>query len=131
MLLGAAGGDTSGSIRNPASTCGIVGLKPTFGLVSRHGVVPISWSLDHLGPMATTVEDTAILLQAIAGYDRRDRFSVRAPGADYPRLLRRSVRGLRLGVIAPKEIEGFHADTQKSFYDAVKVLESLAPGSRT
>ena len=125
LVLGAAGGDTSGSIRNPASTCGVVGLKPTFGLVSRHAVVPISWTLDHLGPMATTVEDTAILLQAIAGYDRRDRFSVRVPPADYPRLLRRSMRGLRLGVIAAKEIEGFHADTQKSFFDAVKVFEKL------
>jgi aspartyl-tRNA(Asn)/glutamyl-tRNA(Gln) amidotransferase subunit A len=124
-VLGAAGGDTSGSIRNPASTCGIVGLKPTFGLVSRYGVVPISWSLDHLGPMAKTVEDTAILLQAIAGYDRRDRFSVRTPAADYPRLLRRPVRGLRLGVIAAKQIEGFHPDTQQAFFDAVKVFEKL------
>ncbi len=59
MVLGAPGGDTSGSIRNPASTCGVVGHKPTFGLVSRYGVVPISWTLDHLGPMANTVEDTA------------------------------------------------------------------------
>jgi aspartyl-tRNA(Asn)/glutamyl-tRNA(Gln) amidotransferase subunit A len=125
MLPGAAGGDTSGSIRNPASTCGVVGLKPTLGLVSRYGVVPISWTLDHLGPMSRTVEDTAILLAAIAGYDRRDRHSVRVPVPDYPRLLRRSVRGRRLGVIAPQEIERFHPDTQAAFAAAVDVLRKL------
>ncbi|MPY87589.1 MAG: hypothetical protein GEU99_06690 [Luteitalea sp.] len=125
LLLGATGGDTSGSIRNPASTNGIVGLKPTFGVVSRYGVVPISWTLDHLGPMAKTVEDTAILLKVIAGYDRRDGCSVQAPVPDYPRLLRRSIQGRRLGVIALAEIEQFHPDTKKSFLTAVKVLEGL------
>lgn len=125
LLLGAPGGDTSGSIRNPASTCGVVGHKPTFGVVSRHGVIPISWTLDHLGPMAKTVEDTAILLKVMAGYDRNDRFSAQAPVPDYPRLLRRSMRGVRLGVIAPAEIDGFHPDTKKSFVEAVKVLEGL------
>jgi aspartyl-tRNA(Asn)/glutamyl-tRNA(Gln) amidotransferase subunit A len=124
LILGAAGGDTSGSIRNPASTCGVVGLKPTFGLVSRYGVVPISWSLDHLGPMAKTVEDTAILLGIIAGYDARDRFSARAEVPDYrPRL--RSLRGMRLGVIAAAEIEQFHPETKRAFSEAVKVIEGL------
>jgi aspartyl-tRNA(Asn)/glutamyl-tRNA(Gln) amidotransferase subunit A len=125
LLLGAPGGDTSGSIRNPASTCGVVGHKPTFGVVSRHGVIPISWTLDHLGPMTKTVEDTAILLKVIAGYDRKDRFSAQTPVPDYPRLLRRSMRGVRLGVIAPSEIDGFHPDTKRSFFEAVKVLEGL------
>jgi aspartyl-tRNA(Asn)/glutamyl-tRNA(Gln) amidotransferase subunit A len=125
MLLGATGGDTSGSIRNPASTCGVVGLKPTLGVVSRFGVIPISWTLDHLGPMARTVEDTAILMKAISGYDGRDRHSVRAPVPDYPRLLRRNIRGLRLGVIAPAEIEGFHPDTKRAFNAAVQVLKDL------
>ncbi|MCA1559781.1 MAG: amidase [Acidobacteria bacterium] len=125
LVLGAPGGDTSGSIRNPASTCGVVGHKPTFGVVSRHGVIPISWTLDHLGPMAKTVEDTAILLKVIAGYDAHDRFSARVPVPDYPRLLRRSMRGVRLGVVAPSEIDGFHPDTKKSFADAIKVFEGL------
>lgn len=125
MLPGAAGGDTSGSIRNPASTCGVVGHKPTFGLVSRFGVVPISWTLDHLGPMSRTVEDSAILLAAISGYDQRDRQSVRAPVPDYPRLLRRRIRGLRLGVIAQEEIEQFHPDTKAAFASAVDVLKRL------
>ena len=70
----------------PVSTCGVVGHKPTFGLVSRYGVVPISWTLDHLGPMASTVEDTAILLKVIAGDDRKDRFSASVSVPDYPRL---------------------------------------------
>lgn len=125
MLMATMGGDTSGSIRNPASTCGVVGLKPTFGLVSRHAVVPISWTLDHLGPMATTVEDAAILLKAIAGHDPRDRFSARVAVADYPALLSRPVKGLRLGVLAPSELEGFHPDVQRAFGEAVKVFERL------
>ncbi len=125
MLMATMGGDTSGSIRNPASTCGVVGLKPTFGLVSRHAVVPISWTLDHLGPMATTVEDTAILLKVIAGHDPRDRFSATVPVVDYPALLNRPVKGLRLGVLAPAELEGFHPDVRRAFADATRVFETL------
>jgi aspartyl-tRNA(Asn)/glutamyl-tRNA(Gln) amidotransferase subunit A len=125
LVFGAGGGDTSGSIRNPASTCGVVGLKPTFGVVSRYGVVPISWTLDHLGPMARTVEDTAILLQAIAGHDPRDRFSAAVPVPDYRAQLRRGVRGLRLGVIPPAAIEGFHPDVKRAFNEALKVLAGL------
>ena len=125
LILGATGGDTSGSIRNPASTNGCVGLKPTFGVVSRYGVVPISWTLDHLGPMAKTVEDTAILLNALAGYDPRDGFSARVPAQDYRRQLRRNIRGLRVGYVAEGEIAQFHSDTKKAFFDAVKVYEGL------
>jgi aspartyl-tRNA(Asn)/glutamyl-tRNA(Gln) amidotransferase subunit A len=130
MLMAAGGGDTSGSIRNPASTCGVVGLKPTFGLVSRYGVVPISWTLDHLGPMANTVEDTAILLQVMAGHDSRDHFSASYRPPDYRTLLRRSLRGLRIGVIAPSEIEAFHTDTKRAFADAVGIVKSLGADIR-
>ncbi|MEO5895515.1 MAG: amidase [Vicinamibacterales bacterium] len=130
MLLAAGGGDTSGSIRNPASTCGVVGLKPTFGLVSRYGVVPISWTLDHLGPMGRTVEDTAILLEAMAGPDRRDHFSAAHAVPDYRRLLRRGVRRLRIGVIAPSEIEQFHPDTRRAFNEAVGVIKGLGADIR-
>jgi aspartyl-tRNA(Asn)/glutamyl-tRNA(Gln) amidotransferase subunit A len=80
--------------------------------------------------MATTVEDTAILLKAMAGYDRRDRFSANATVADYPALLRRSLRGTRIGVIAPVELDGFHPDTTKAFAAAVNVLESLGAQTR-
>lgn len=125
LLLAATGGDTSGSIRNPASTCGVVGHKPTFGLVSRHRVVPISWTLDHLGPMAKTVEDTAIVLKAMAGHDPKDPFSADVRPADYPGQLRRSVSGLKVGFLAESEMQHFHPDTRGAFLAAVKVLETL------
>ena len=123
LILGATGGDTSGSIRNPASTNGCVGFMPTFGRVSRYGVVPISWTLDHLGPMARTVEDTALLLQVLAGYDPKDGFSAQGPVPDYSAQLRKGIRGLRVGYLAQSEIKGFHPDTTKAYYDSVKVFE--------
>ena len=72
LCFGALGSDTGGSIRTPSSHCGIVGIKPTYGRVSRYGVIPLSWSLDHAGPMARSVEDCAIMLQVMAGYDAKD-----------------------------------------------------------
>ncbi len=125
MVLGASGGDTSGSIRNPAANCGVVGHKPTFGLVSRYGVIPISWTLDHVGPMARTVEDCAILLKVMAGYDPNDRFSARVPIPDYPQLLKRNVRGMKLGIPSPSVLEKFHPDSKRTFQDAVKTMEGL------
>ncbi|MBI3933921.1 MAG: amidase [Acidobacteria bacterium] len=125
LILGATGGDTSGSIRIPASVNGCVGLKPTFGQVSRYGVIPISWTLDHLGPMAKTVEDTAILLNALAGHDPKDGFSARVPAQDYRSQLRRDIRGMRIGYMAESEIANFFPETRKAFFEAVKVFESL------
>ena len=98
QALGALGSCTGGSIRGPASLCGIVGLKPTYGRVSRYGVVTLSWSQDHAGPMTWTVEDTAYMLQAIAGHDPKDPTSSRAPVPDYSRSLREDIRGVRLGM---------------------------------
>jgi aspartyl-tRNA(Asn)/glutamyl-tRNA(Gln) amidotransferase subunit A len=83
LCMGAMGSDTGGSIRIPASLCGVVGLKPTYGRVSLRGVIPLSWNLDHAGPMARNVGDVAILLQAIAGYDSRDAWSINMPVDDY------------------------------------------------
>jgi aspartyl-tRNA(Asn)/glutamyl-tRNA(Gln) amidotransferase subunit A len=97
FCAGALGSDTGGSIRSPASLCGIVGLKPTYGLCSRHGVLPLSWTLDHAGPMARTVEDCAILLQAIAGHDPRDPASANVPIPDYRAELSKGLAGLRIG----------------------------------
>jgi aspartyl-tRNA(Asn)/glutamyl-tRNA(Gln) amidotransferase subunit A len=125
MLIGATGGDTSGSIRNPAATCGVVGHKPTFGLVSRYGIVPISWTLDHIGPMGKTVEDCAILLRVLAGYDPKDSYSADVALPDYPRRLRKPVRGLRLGTPPADILAEFHPDTQTAFREAVRVLEGL------
>lgn len=96
---GSIGTDTAGSIRIPAGLCGIAGLKPTYGLVSRAGVIPLSYSLDTCGPMAWTVEDCAILLQAIAGRDPRDPSSSARPLPDYNAALRQDLRGLRIGVV--------------------------------
>ncbi len=98
QAMGALGSCTGGSIRGPASLCGIVGLKPTYGRVSRFGVVTLSWSQDHAGPMTRTVEDTAYMLQAIAGHDPRDPTSSKAPVPDYSRSLREDIRGVRIGL---------------------------------
>ena len=98
LAMATLGTDTGGSIRGPASYCGVVGLKPTYGRVSRHGVVPLSWSLDHCGPLVRCVEDAAFVLQAIAGHDPRDPASSVAPVADYAAGLNGDVRGLSIGV---------------------------------
>ena len=96
--MGSLGSDTGGSIRGPASSCGIVGHKPTYGLVSRYGVLDLSWSLDHCGPMTWTVEDSALMTQAIAGYDPKDPASANVAVPDYSEALREDVKGLRIGV---------------------------------
>lgn len=98
LCLGSLGEDTAGSIRNPSAFCGIAGLKATYGRVSRYGLAPLSWSLDHCGPMARVVEDTAHMLQAIAGHDPKDPTSSTAPVADYASALREDVKGMVVGV---------------------------------
>jgi len=95
----ALGTDTGGSVRNPASCCGIVGLKPTYGLVSRRGVFPLSFTLDHVGPMTRTVADNAMMLECLAGHDPLDPGSVAAPPGRYEAALERGVRGLRVGFV--------------------------------
>ena len=99
MLPAALGTDTGGSIRHPASHCGIVGMKPTYGLVSRRGVFPLAFTLDHVGPMTRTVRDNAMLLNAIAGHDAGDPGSVDHPREDYTRALNQGLRGLRIGFV--------------------------------
>ena len=99
LILGGTGSDTGGSIRGPAALCGIAGLKPTYGLCSRVGILPLAFSLDHAGPMAWTVEDCAILLQAMAGYDAEDPASADRPVPDFSAGLATDARGLRIGVV--------------------------------
>ncbi|HZA56252.1 MAG TPA: amidase, partial [Candidatus Udaeobacter sp.] len=101
LCMGALGEDTAGSIRNPASLCGIVGFKATYGRVSRHGLAPLGWSLDHCGPMTRSVEDAAHMLQAVAGYDVKDPTSINVPIWEYANALREDVRGMIIGV--PRE----------------------------
>ena len=99
LILGGIGTDTGGSIRGPAAFCGIAGLKPTYGLVSRAGVAPAAFSLDHIGPMAWTAEDCALMLQALAGHDARDPASADRPVPSYTAALGSGIRGLKIGVI--------------------------------
>jgi aspartyl-tRNA(Asn)/glutamyl-tRNA(Gln) amidotransferase subunit A len=99
LAMGALGSDTGGSIRNPAALCGLAGLKPTYGLVSRFGVYTNSFSYDHAGPMTWSVEDCAIMLQTIAGHDPKDPASVEQPVPDYRAALTGSIKGLRIGVL--------------------------------
>ncbi|MBM4381991.1 MAG: hypothetical protein FJ091_01355 [Deltaproteobacteria bacterium] len=98
LATATTGTDTGGSIRMPASVCGVVGMKPTYGRVSKQGVLPLSYAFDHAGPLTRTVEDAALVLSAIAGYDANDATTVRTPAEDYTAQLGAGVRGLRIGV---------------------------------
>jgi len=125
LVSGATGSDTGGSIRGPAAFCGIVGLKPTYGRVSRAGVLALSWTLDHTGPMARTVEDCAYLLQAMAGHDPADPASSRAPVDDYLAPLARDIRGVRIGVPRAYFFEGIDPEIERAFEDALETLGRL------
>lgn len=119
------GSDTGGSIRQPAAYCGIVGLKPTYGLVSRFGLVAFASSLDQIGPLTKNVEDSAYVLQAIAGYDAKDSTSANVSIPDYTSALTGDVKGLRIGV--PKEYlgEGIDPQVKEAVLNALKVYESM------
>jgi Asp-tRNA(Asn)/Glu-tRNA(Gln) amidotransferase A subunit family amidase len=123
--FGAIGTDGGGSIRNPASFQGIVGLKPTCGRVSREGVIPMSASLDHVGPMARTVEDCALIMNVIAGYDPLDVQSINVPVPDYTRTLGLPIRGLRLGVERPYFFSDLDPEYRNYVDAAIEKLEDL------
>ncbi len=125
LCFAAIGTDTGCSIRIPAALCGITGLKPTFGRVSRRGLLPLSWSLDHAGPLTRTVEDAAIVLRAIAGHDAGDPASSRAAVPDYGATLADGVRGLRIGVPDRYFGDGLAADVEAAFRAALRQLEDL------
>jgi len=130
LCYGALGSDTGGSIREPAAYCGIAGLKPTYGLVSTRGVVPLSWSLDHLGPMCRTVSDTAILLQQIAGYDALDTNSISATPPDYAKAMRQKTSTLRLGIPRMMFYEMLNPEIEQAVNDALRVLGSFTASTR-
>jgi aspartyl-tRNA(Asn)/glutamyl-tRNA(Gln) amidotransferase subunit A len=98
IAYGAIGSDTGGSIRIPSSFCGIVGMMPTFGSVSRTGTVPTSLTLDYFGPMTKTVKDNAVMLNALVGYDQTDRYSIKREKEDFTEELRRPVKDLTIGI---------------------------------
>ncbi len=123
LCFGSLGSDTGGSIRIPAALCGIVGLKPTYGRVSRYGVFPLSWSLDHVGPMTRTVTDAALMLQVIAGHDRHDPSTRTAVVPDYSAALTGDIQGARLGIPQEFYFEQLDAEVGESVRAAIQTLE--------
>lgn len=125
MGFGSPGSDTGGSIRIPASLCGIVGLKPTYGRVSLSGIVPLSWSMDHPGPMTKTVEDAAIMLGIIAGHDPRDSFSRKLPVPRYTDALTGDIKGIRAGIPKSYFFDRIDPQVDTSIRAAIRQLEKL------
>ncbi|MBR1654574.1 MAG: Asp-tRNA(Asn)/Glu-tRNA(Gln) amidotransferase subunit GatA [Clostridia bacterium] len=125
MVPWALGSDTGGSIRQPASLCGVVGLKPTYGLVSRYGLVAFASSLDQIGPITKDVKDSAILLNLLVGHDEKDTTSLDIPKQDYVASLKNDVKGLKIGV--PKEFfaEGLNEEVRKSLEKAIEKYKEL------
>ncbi len=124
LCLGATGTDTGGSIRQPASFTGIVGIKPTYGRCSRWGIVAFASSLDQAGPMARTVEDAAIMLGAMAGHDPKDSTSVDTPVPDYRAGIGGGIRGLRVGIPKEYRIDGMPAEIEKLWHDGMEWLKA-------
>jgi aspartyl-tRNA(Asn)/glutamyl-tRNA(Gln) amidotransferase subunit A len=126
----ALGSDTGGSIRQPASFCGIVGLKPTYGRVSRYGLIAFGSSLDQIGPLTKDVQDNALLLNVIAGYDPNDSTSVDLPVPDYSKSLVNDVKGIKIGI--PKEyfVEGMDREVKGAIEEAIKLLKNLGATCR-
>ena len=125
MAVAALGSDTGGSIRQPAAFCGVVGLKPTYGRVSRFGLIAFGSSFDQIGPITKTVEDSAILLNAIAGHDAKDSTSANVAVPDFTQALKKDVKGLKIGL--PKEyfIEGIDPEVEKSVREAAETLKKF------
>ena len=130
LCYGALGSDTAGSIRLPAAFCGVPGLKPTYGLVSTRGVIPLSWSLDHVGPMTRTVADAAVLLQAIAGYDAAETSSEQIAIPDYSAAVRGKVSSMRLGVPRDFFFAGLDPEIDAAVKEALAVLGKLTASVR-
>ncbi len=123
LCAGALGSDTGGSIRIPSALCGLTGLKPTYGRVSRAGVLPLAWSMDHVGPMTHTAADAALLLGAMAGHDARDPTTSALPVSDYRAALTGEIRGLRVGLLRAFFLESAGLVLRQAVEQAVKVLE--------
>jgi aspartyl-tRNA(Asn)/glutamyl-tRNA(Gln) amidotransferase subunit A len=125
LAAGSYGSDTGGSIRQPAAFCGVVGMKPTYGRVSRYGLVALASSLDQIGPFAQDVTDTALLLGAVAGHDPRDATSIQAPVPDYAAELSKGVDGLTLGLPDEYFIDGMDPEIERAVRAAIDVLKGL------
>jgi aspartyl-tRNA(Asn)/glutamyl-tRNA(Gln) amidotransferase subunit A len=123
LSYGSIGSDTGGSIRIPASICGIVGLKPTFGRVSKHGAMALSWTLDHLGPMTRTVKDNAIMLNYISGYDPKDAYSIKSNSEDFTRNIGTGIKGMTIGVPTTFYFDIIDPDVLRIFNENVGKLK--------
>jgi aspartyl-tRNA(Asn)/glutamyl-tRNA(Gln) amidotransferase subunit A len=130
LCYAAIGSDTGGSVRQPAGYCGIVGLKPTYGRVSTSGVIPLSWSQDHLGPMTRTATDAALMLQVIAGYDPQDTASTDTPVADYAATIAAPTFPLRLGILRAYFYDALNPEIQAAMDAALSVLKTLTRTQR-
>jgi aspartyl-tRNA(Asn)/glutamyl-tRNA(Gln) amidotransferase subunit A len=125
LCIGTLGTDTGGSIRIPSSYCGVVGFKPTYGRVSNRGVIPMSWTLDHVGPICKTVEDAALMLRVIAGYDPLDPVSVDVPAADYSAAIRIPPSKLRVGVPRTPFFDNLDPEVGKAVSTALEVIRKM------
>ncbi|MCH6582372.1 MAG: Asp-tRNA(Asn)/Glu-tRNA(Gln) amidotransferase subunit GatA [Proteobacteria bacterium] len=125
LAMAALGSDTGASIRQPAACCGLVGLKPTFGRVSKFGALSLSWSMDHVGPMTRSVEDAALMLQVLAGHDARDPTCMRRSIPDYRESLTKTIRGCKLGVARQFFFEDCDPEVEAAVENAVHVLRDL------
>ncbi|MDQ0221116.1 aspartyl/glutamyl-tRNA amidotransferase subunit A [Peribacillus cavernae] len=135
LCYGSIGSDTGGSIRMPASICGIVGMKPTFGRVSKHGALVVSWTLDHLGPMTRTVKDNAIMLNYVSGYDPKDAYSVKRNDEDFTRNIGTGIKDMTIGIptsfyfdiIEPEVLRIFNNNVDKLKEQGAKIVEVHLP----
>jgi aspartyl-tRNA(Asn)/glutamyl-tRNA(Gln) amidotransferase subunit A len=130
LCIAAVGTDTGGSVRMPAAYCSMVGLKPTYGLVSIRGIVPLTYSLDHCGPMTKTVEDAAILLNAMAGYDKLDVGSVEHPKEDYTQSMKQPVSKIRLGIPREPYFDRLDPEVESATQAAINVLSKLTASTK-
>jgi aspartyl-tRNA(Asn)/glutamyl-tRNA(Gln) amidotransferase subunit A len=130
LCFGALGTDTGGSIRTPSSFCGVVGLKPTYGLVPIRGIVPLTLSLDHCGPITRTVEDAALMMNVLAGYERLDITSVEHAREDYVTQMKQPIAGLRLGIPRTPFFDWVDPDVAKAVEEAIGVLSKLTKGTQ-
>jgi aspartyl-tRNA(Asn)/glutamyl-tRNA(Gln) amidotransferase subunit A len=125
LCYGALGSDTGGSIRIPAALCGTVGMKPSFGRVSKSGIFPLSWTLDHVGPITRTVEDNALMLNVLVGHDPEDHYSVDRPAENFTRDLQRGLRGASIGLPTSFYFDHIDGEVRERVREAVEVFRSL------
>ena len=130
LCFASLGSDTGGSIRYPCATCGLTGIKPTLGRVSRHGVFALAESLDHVGPMARSAADCAVVLQAMAGWDAHDPTSLDVPVPDYAAESGKSVRDMRIGIDRDYAFRGVDREVAAALEQAIEVFETAGRADR-